>query len=125
MTSNEISLVQGYRRSIKNLLATTLLLLTLAPAMAAEKPAASQKAATTASAAKAPAAPTEVEATVNINQADAEQLASVLNGVGLKKAEAIVRYREQHGPFTEIDQLQEVPGIGLSLFERNRGRLRM
>ncbi|EFE98151.1 ComEA family DNA-binding protein [Serratia odorifera] len=125
MTSNEISQVQGYRHSIKTLLATTLLLLTLAPAMAAEKPAAGQKAATTASAAKAPTAAAEVEATVSINQADAEQLASVLNGVGLKKAEAIVRYREQHGPFTEIDQLQEVPGIGLSLFERNRGRLKM
>ncbi|WP_411751235.1 ComEA family DNA-binding protein, partial [Serratia sp. (in: enterobacteria)] len=51
--------------------------------------------------------------------------ASVLNGVGLKKAEAIVRYREQNGPFSEIDQLQEVPGIGPSLVERNRDRLKM
>ncbi|SQJ27365.1 competence protein ComEA helix-hairpin-helix repeat region [Serratia rubidaea] len=65
------------------------------------------------------------EATVSINQASAEQLADTLNGVGLKKAEAIVRYREQNGPFTDIEQLQEVPGIGLALLERNRERLRM
>ena len=63
--------------------------------------------------------------TVSINQASAEQLAEALNGVGLKKAEAIVRYREQNGPFTDIEQLQEVPGIGLALLERNRERLRM
>lgn len=65
------------------------------------------------------------EASVSINQADAEQLASVLKGVGLKKAESIVRYREQNGPFTQIEQLQEVPGIGPALFERNRTRLKM
>ncbi|CAI1868248.1 competence protein ComEA helix-hairpin-helix repeat region [Serratia proteamaculans] len=65
------------------------------------------------------------EASVSINQADAEQLASILKGVGLKKAESIVRYREQNGPFTQIEQLQEVPGIGPALFERNRTRLKM
>ncbi|MNO00770.1 ComE operon protein 1 [compost metagenome] len=63
--------------------------------------------------------------TLTINQADAEQLASMLKGVGLKKAESIVRYREQNGPFTQIEQLQEVPGIGPALFERNRTRLKM
>jgi competence protein ComEA len=36
-----------------------------------------------------------------------------------------VRYREQHGPFTQIEQLQEVPGIGPALFEMNRARLKM
>ena len=35
--------------------------------------------------------------TVNINTADAETMARVLNGVGLKKAEAIVQHRETHG----------------------------
>lgn len=70
-------------------------------------------------------APSEGEATVNINDADAEELASKLNGVGMKKAEAIVRYREQNGPFTQIEQLQEVPGIGPTLLEKNRTRLKM
>jgi len=36
---------------------------------------------------------------VNINSADAETIASVLMGVGVEKAKAIVAYREQHGRF--------------------------
>ncbi|WJV55072.1 helix-hairpin-helix domain-containing protein [Prodigiosinella aquatilis] len=62
---------------------------------------------------------------VNINTATAEQLAAIMNGVGLKKAQAIVTYREQNGPFTQIEQLQEVPGIGASLVGRNLSRLKL
>ncbi|OSM99148.1 ComEA family DNA-binding protein [Lonsdalea populi] len=65
------------------------------------------------------------EEKVSINSASAEELADILNGVGLKKAQAIVSYREQNGPFTQVDQLQEVPGIGASLIERNQARLRL
>ena len=65
------------------------------------------------------------EEKVSINSASAEELADILNGVGLKKAQAIVTYREQNGPFTQVDQLQEVPGIGASLIERNQARLRL
>ena len=46
---------------------------------------------------------------VSINQATAEQLAAAMNGIGLKKAQAIVSYREQYGPFSAIEQLKEVP----------------
>ncbi|MGF6190101.1 ComEA family DNA-binding protein [Serratia sp. 2723] len=94
-------------------------------AIAADKPSQGQPQAAAVSPKVSPEAQSESEAKVSINQADAEALASVLNGVGLKKAEAIVRYREQNGPFSEIDQLQEVPGIGPSLVERNRDRLKM
>ncbi|TBM02008.1 ComEA family DNA-binding protein [Hafnia paralvei] len=62
---------------------------------------------------------------VNINTASAEQMATVLNGVGLKKAQAIVEYREKNGAFTQIEQLEEVKGIGASLIERNRDRLKL
>lgn len=62
---------------------------------------------------------------ISINEATAEQLSAVMNGVGLKKAQAIVSYREQYGPFTAIEQLKEVPGIGNSLVERNAGRLKL
>lgn len=62
---------------------------------------------------------------VSINQASAEELAAALNGVGLKKAQAIVSYREQYGPFTEVSQLKEVPGMGNSLVERNLTRLKL
>ncbi|MCG6283038.1 ComEA family DNA-binding protein, partial [Vibrio diabolicus] len=36
----------------------------------------------------------EIEITVNINTAPAEELATLLKGIGLKKAQAIVEYRE-------------------------------
>lgn len=62
---------------------------------------------------------------VSINQATAEQLSAVMNGVGLKKAQAIVNYREQYGPFSAIQQLSEVPGIGSALIERNAARLKL
>lgn len=65
----------------------------------------------------------EKSATVNINVADAETLQRELAGVGKVKAEAIVAYREQNGPFASVDQLLEVKGIGKALLERNRGKL--
>jgi len=36
---------------------------------------------------------------VSINSASAEDLAHAMNGVGLKKAQAIVAYRDEYGPF--------------------------
>ena len=59
-------------------------------------------------------------ASVNINGASAAELAAGLNGVGLSKAEAIVRYREQFGDFESVDELTDVTGIGAATVERNR-----
>ena len=60
---------------------------------------------------------------VSINKASAEELARVLNGVGLKKAQAIVSYREEYGPFKTIDDLRQVPGMGGTLVEKNLSHL--
>lgn len=60
---------------------------------------------------------------VNVNTATAEELAAGLVGVGPAKAQAIVEYREQHGPFSTPEDLLEVKGIGPKLLERNRDRL--
>lgn len=57
---------------------------------------------------------------VNINQADAAVLAERLNGIGDKKAQAIVEYRQQHGPFKSVDDLKNVSGIGEATLEKNR-----
>lgn len=57
---------------------------------------------------------------VNINSADAATLADRLNGIGLKKAQAIVSFREQHGPFKSVDELVNVTGIGEATLEKNR-----
>ncbi|TGD73479.1 ComEA family DNA-binding protein [Mangrovimicrobium sediminis] len=72
--------------------------------------------------AEAPAA-TATASTVNINTADARTLAVALNGIGLSRAEDIVRYREQFGPFTTVDQLTEVKGVGTATVEKNRARI--
>ncbi|WP_414979231.1 ComEA family DNA-binding protein [Congregibacter sp.] len=66
----------------------------------------------------------EIVVTVNLNTASADELASQLVGIGGSKAEAIVRYREQFGPFESVDELSEVTGIGASTVERNRSVLR-
>lgn len=62
---------------------------------------------------------------ISINQASVEELVTALNGIGTKKAEAIINYRERYGEFSSIDQLQEVPGIGPALIERNRTLLKL
>jgi competence protein ComEA len=64
-----------------------------------------------------------VEKRVNINEADAETLADVLVGVGASKARAIVKYREENGPFTTIDQLVDVNGIGESILNTNKEKM--
>ena len=60
---------------------------------------------------------------VNINTADAESLASELNGIGETKAIAIVEYRQQNGPFKSADDLALVKGIGDSTVEKNRDNI--
>ncbi|EHF5006768.1 competence protein ComEA [Enterobacter hormaechei] len=60
---------------------------------------------------------------VRINTASADDLARVMNGVGLKKAQAIVSYREEYGPFKTLDDLKQVPGMGSALVERNLAHL--
>jgi competence protein ComEA len=56
-------------------------------------------------------APAVTESLININTATAEEL-ETLKGIGPAKAEAIVAYREQNGPFSSVDDLVNVTGIG-------------
>ncbi|AHB71394.1 helix-hairpin-helix domain-containing protein [Cronobacter malonaticus] len=65
------------------------------------------------------------EETVSINTATADELAQAMNGVGKKKAQSIVSYREEYGPFKSIEDLKQVPGMGNSLVERNLSRIRL
>ena len=59
---------------------------------------------------------------VNINTADPVAL-ETLNGVGEVLAAAIVTYRDENGPFTSVDQLEEVPGIGPATLEELRDQV--
>ena len=52
---------------------------------------------------------------VNMNTADAKKLQE-LPGIGKTKAEAIVSYRHEHGPFGSISEIKNVNGIGESIY---------
>lgn len=53
---------------------------------------------------------------VNINTASLADLES-LPGIGATTAQNIINYRNQHGPFAQIEDIMSVPGIGLSTFD--------
>ena len=55
---------------------------------------------------------------VNINTADAKTIGEALSGIGPKKAEAIVKYREEQGPFKTVDELVNIEGIGEKTIEK-------
>ena len=59
---------------------------------------------------------------VDINTADA-QLLQTLNGIGPALAERIIAYREAHGPFTAVEDLLLVSGIGESTLEKFSDRV--
>jgi len=56
---------------------------------------------------------------VNVNTADADTIAAELNGIGPAKAQAIIEYREKHGPFKTPEDLSLVKGIGDRTVEIN------
>lgn len=88
------------RKSL-NIFAVALVLLSLASAAMAD-------------AAPSTAAPTGV---VNVNTADASQLA-LLPRIGPKVAQRIIDYRTQHNAFKKASELMQVQGIGAKTFER-------
>ena len=53
---------------------------------------------------------------VNINKASKDELMT-LNGIGAKKAETIINYREENGLFEKKEDLMNIPGIGQKTFE--------
>lgn len=60
---------------------------------------------------------TTTSSKVSINNATLEQL-QTLPGIGESKAKDIISYRDQNGPFTSLDDLTKVPGIGDSVFAK-------
>lgn len=64
-----------------------------------------------------------IEITVNINEANAEELDILLIGIGPTKAAAIVKHREEFGLFETVESLADVRGIGWKTMEKNRHRI--
>ncbi|MGP4061644.1 helix-hairpin-helix domain-containing protein [Halobacillus sp. H74] len=61
---------------------------------------------------------------ISINRATADEIES-LNGIGPSKAAAIVQYREENGPFSSVEDLVEVPGIGEKTVEAFKDKIRV
>lgn len=61
---------------------------------------------------------------VNVNKADAATIAKSLDGIGQSKAQAIVAWRQAHGPFKRVEDLAQVKGIGKGTLERNHDAIR-
>jgi competence protein ComEA len=61
-----------------------------------------------------------IAAPVNINTADAKTISEALSGIGQKKAEAIVKYREEKGLFKTAEDLTNIAGIGEKTVEKNK-----
>jgi competence ComEA-like helix-hairpin-helix protein len=59
---------------------------------------------------------------IDINRADVNELMR-LNGIGPTKAQAIVKYREQHGPFRRKEDIMQVKGIGPATFDKMKDKI--
>jgi competence protein ComEA len=62
------------------------------------------------------------EGKVNINEAGQVELMK-LEGVGAGAAKKIIAWREAHGPFKHLHDLEKVPGVGRDVLEKNHGRI--
>jgi competence protein ComEA len=63
-----------------------------------------------------------VQTKIDINQASREDLLSI-EGIGETMADAIIRFREKHGNFKSVDDIDKVPGIGESRLEHIKSSL--
>ena len=61
---------------------------------------------------------------ININRASAKELES-LPGIGPVLAARIVEYRKSNGPFTSVDDLKKVPGVGGAKLEKFKEKIRV
>ncbi len=57
--------------------------------------------------------------TLDLNRATVDELIT-LPGVGVVRAKAIIRWREEHGAFRSLDDLLQVPGVGPATVARLR-----
>ncbi|MBF7145772.1 helix-hairpin-helix domain-containing protein [Bacillus toyonensis] len=62
------------------------------------------------------------EGKVQINAASKEQLEKI-TGIGSRKAESILKYREEHGPFQKIEDLLKIDGIGVKSLEKIKDQI--
>ena len=69
-------------------------------------------------------APVRKNGPIMINRATSKDFES-LDGIGPVLASRIIAYRKTNGPFTAIEDLLKVPGIGQSKFDQFKSKLRV
>jgi competence protein ComEA len=67
-------------------------------------------------------ASSQIKTTINLNTATKEELQN-LEGIGEKKADQILDYRQEHGGFKSIEELKSISGIGTKRFEAIKEQL--
>jgi len=77
---------------------------------------------TTGATTEAEAKPANTSGKINLNTATIEEL-DKLPGIGSVRAQAIIEYRQEHGRFLQIDDLKQVPGIGVKMFDQIRDKV--
>ncbi|MFT4059488.1 MAG: helix-hairpin-helix domain-containing protein [Legionella sp.] len=60
---------------------------------------------------------------IDLNTADLSMLIGSVKGIGKKRAEAIIAYRDSHQGFKSIDDLAHVKGIGLRFVKAKHDKL--
>lgn len=71
-----------------------------------------------------PTTQADIVTPVNLNTANATQMEGKVKGIGLKRAEAIVAYRQEHGAFKSFEDLENVKGIGASFVKNHLDALK-
>jgi competence protein ComEA len=60
---------------------------------------------------------------IDLNNADLTTLTGSVKGIGKKRAEAIIAYRQSHHGFKSVEELSEVKGLGQHFVTVNRDKL--
>ena len=60
---------------------------------------------------------------INLNTASPKTLSGKIKGIGIKRAEAIVAYREAHGAYSNFEELAKVKGISKRFVDTNKKQL--
>ena len=66
---------------------------------------------------------TQIQNKINLNTADVDTLTQSFKGIGRKRAEAIIAYREANGVFKSIEDFALVKGIGKQFVAKNLQQL--
>lgn len=60
---------------------------------------------------------------IDLNRVEIMTLSRSFKGIGQKRAEAIVKYRQEHGKFNSIEELAKVKGIGRQFVKNHLSQL--